>query len=70
VFGREQYETKDKKLRFSTRLSYITSLSELNAGKVSPPKDKMLDGAQASGNKQYNNSHNFVLDDSNSDLPF
>ena len=43
VFGREQYESKsDGKPRFSTRLSYITSLGELNAG-IEPPKDKLLD---------------------------
>ena len=49
AFGKEQYvSNKDGSLQWSTRLTRVTSLENMEAGLVQIPKDKYVDGQAAS----------------------
>ena len=42
VFGREQFETKDGKLKFATKCRFVRSIESIRSGNFTIPEDKLL----------------------------
>lgn len=42
VFGREQFETKDGKLKFATKCRFARSIESIRSGNFTVPEDKLL----------------------------
>ena len=42
VFGREQFETKDGKLKFATKCRFARSIESIRSGNFTIPEDKLL----------------------------
>lgn len=68
IFGREQYQSVDGKLKWSTKCQLIRTVKAVRDGKFEIPQDKALDGAPVTYGAR--KPGDFIAIDDDEDLPF